>query len=174
MTDSPLLLRLMCFIAVTDLHFPLIRLHMAVLSRKVSLQMQLLRSFVVRVVFVFLLTSTPVDAHAGYNLTTLVGASSAMFSGNGGPASSARIFAPLAVAYNASTRSFLVSDSSNGVVRMVLPNGTIVPFAGIGCYGCCNCGSSGDGLATAVKLNYPSGIALDGSGGAYIADKSNQ
>lgn len=121
-----------------------------------------------------LLKSNPAGAQVGYNLTTLVGATSAMFSGNGGPAATARIFAPSAVAFNATTGSYLVSDSSNGAIRMVLPNGTITSFAGIGCYGCCSCGNSGDGPATSMKLNYPAGIALDGSGGLLIADKSNQ
>lgn len=126
------------------------------------------------VVLGLLLRLIPAESQAGYNLTTLVGATSAMFSGNGGPASSARIFAPTAIAVNVTTGSYLISDSSNGVVRLVLPNGTITAFAGIGCYGCCSCGNSGDGPATSVKLNYPGGIALDGFAGAYIADKSNQ
>ena len=112
------------------------------------------------------------DAQANYNLTTLAGAQSANYLGDNGPSTSARLFAPSCVVFDTSTGSFVFADSSNGAVRKVLSNGTIVRIAGQGCYGCS--GNSGDGPATSSKLNVPTGLALDGFGGIFVAEKSNQ
>ena len=63
-----------------------------------------------------------------------------------------------------------IADTSNNRVRKVSPGGTITTIAGTG-----RRGSSGDGgPATSARLYYPAGVAVDGQGNVYIADKYNQ
>jgi DNA-binding beta-propeller fold protein YncE len=54
-------------------------------------------------------------------------------------------------------------------VRRIAGDGTVGPFAGTG-----QPGFDGDaGPAVAAKLNYPQGVAVDGTGALYIADSGN-
>ena len=122
---------------------------------------------------VFFILVKQVASQAGYNLTTLVGATSSSYAGNGGPASSARLFAPGDVIFNSTTGAYIIADTLNSELRMVLKNGTITRYAGTGCYSTCG-GNTGDGEAISKKLNNPSGIDFDRVGGVFIADKNNQ
>jgi sugar lactone lactonase YvrE len=62
-----------------------------------------------------------------------------------------------------------IADSINEVVKMIAPNGTAVTVAGNN-----TAGYSGDGgPATSAQLQTPTGVALDGAGNLYIADKEN-
>ncbi|MFC5470135.1 cadherin-like beta sandwich domain-containing protein [Cohnella suwonensis] len=62
-----------------------------------------------------------------------------------------------------------IADTNNHRVRKVAPDGTISTIAGNG-----TAGYLGDGgPATAAELNYPNGVAVDGSGNVYIADSWN-
>jgi hypothetical protein len=90
------------------------------------------------------------------------------YSGDGGPAISAELNSPQAVAVDSSGDVY-IADTYNNVVREILPNGTISTFAGDG-----TPGYSGDGgPATSAELNDPSGVAVDALGNVYIADSSN-
>ena len=87
------------------------------------------------------------------------------YSGDGGPATSARLYNPYGVAVDGQG-SVYIADHLNQRVRMVSPGGTITTIAGTG-----RAGFSGDGgLATSASLSRPHGVAVDGQGNVYIAD----
>lgn len=88
------------------------------------------------------------------------------FAGDGGPATSARLSHPSAVAVNADGDIF-VADQSNCRIREVDGGtGTITTVAGDG-----SCVSAGDGhAATAAGLANPRGLALDAEGALYISE----
>jgi sugar lactone lactonase YvrE len=101
-------------------------------------------------------------------ITTIAGTGEEGFSGDGGPAISARLFWPEAVAVDGQGNVY-IADRNNHRVRGVSPGGTITTIAGTGAQG-----FSGDGgPATSAQLSYPSGIAVDGEGNVYIADRDN-
>jgi RHS repeat-associated protein len=92
------------------------------------------------------------------------------YSGDGGPATSAALNNPFGVAVD-SAGNLYISDSSNDVIRKVTAlTGNISTLAGTGMVA----GYSGDrGTATSAELNFPTGIAVDGSGNVYVSDESN-
>jgi sugar lactone lactonase YvrE len=100
----------------------------------------------------------------GYGYTTGTGG----FSGDGGPAISAEMYAPFAMAFDKSGNMY-ICDQANHRVRKVNTSGTISTFAGNG-----SGTYSGDGgPATSAGIS-PDGIAVDASGNVYIADGSNR
>jgi sugar lactone lactonase YvrE len=92
-----------------------------------------------------------------------------MYSGDGGPATRARLSdSPGGLAFDAA-RNFYIADTTNHCVRMVTTAGIISTVAGSGISG-----FSGDGgSATGAQLSYPSYLAFDASGNLYIADSLN-
>jgi sugar lactone lactonase YvrE len=106
--------------------------------------------------------------NAAGTIQTIAGGN-AGFSGDGGPATAARLNRPRCVLVDAAGR-ILVADTDNHCVRMIDTAGIITTLAGIGTRG----GYTGDGVAaTATRLNHPFGLALDGAGNLYIADVDN-
>ncbi len=100
----------------------------------------------------------------GGTITTVAGGGVFKFSGDGGPATSALLNKPLAVAVDAAG-AFYVADG-NWRVRKVSPSGTIATVAGNGILG-----YSGDGgPATSASLTFTFALALDAGGNLYIAD----
>ena len=91
------------------------------------------------------------------------------YSGDGGPATSARLNLPGEIAFDSNGNLF-IADSQNGRVRRVdASTGIITTVAGNGGFT-----FSGDGgLATAASLNHPAGVALDTNGNLFIADAYN-
>jgi uncharacterized protein (TIGR03437 family) len=85
--------------------------------------------------------------------------------GDGGPGTSATLRLPEGVALD-NTGQLFIADENGAKVRKLSVAGIITTFAGTGYYG-----YSGDGgTATGAQLGYPTGVAVDGSGNAYIAD----
>ena len=101
-------------------------------------------------------------------IITVAGDSTAGYSGDGGAATSAELYNPIGVGFDASGNLY-IADYLNNRIRKVTPSGTISTVAGNGTRG-----YSGDGgTATAAELNYPGGVAFDASGDLYIADAFN-
>ena len=102
------------------------------------------------------------------NVITTVAGSTWVFSGDGGPATSAPLGAIGGVAADA-TGAVYASDASDCLVVKILPSGILRVVAGNGIRG-----FSGDGgPATSAALDGPSGVAVDGAGNLYIADTFN-
>jgi sugar lactone lactonase YvrE len=103
-------------------------------------------------------------------ITTAAGNGTAGYSGDGGPATGAQLFAPKDVALDASGNLY-IADNFNNRVRMVSSAGVMVTAAGGGLPGS---GFSGDGgSATSAQLNGPTGVAVDDAGSLYVADTGN-
>jgi uncharacterized protein (TIGR03437 family) len=101
-------------------------------------------------------------------IKTVAGVTAAGFTGDGGPATNARLTTPKGVAVDAAGNVFIV-DTFNGRIRVVTPDGIISTVAGTGAPG-----FGGDGgPANSASLFFPTGIALDSSGKVYIADNQN-
>jgi uncharacterized protein (TIGR03437 family) len=96
------------------------------------------------------------------------GAQSAGFSGDGGPATSARLNNPVGLAIDDAGNIYF-ADLNNQRVRRIDANGVITTIAGNG-----SVGFAGDGgPATAARLNAPHGVGVDAQGNVYIADTTN-
>jgi len=89
-------------------------------------------------------------------------------SGDGGPAASALLNNPTALAVDASG-NHMVTDSGNNRVRKVSASGIITTIAGNG-----TSGFSGDGgLGINAKIQHPRVLAADVAGNVYFADVLN-
>jgi sugar lactone lactonase YvrE len=110
-----------------------------------------------------------VDTSNPPNITTFAGTSVCGYSGDGGPAASAKLNQPAGVWVD-SHNNVYIADTNNFIVRKVTAGGTISTVAGTpGTQG-----YLGDGdPATAAELRYPSAVSLDGAGNLYIADTNN-
>jgi sugar lactone lactonase YvrE len=103
-------------------------------------------------------------------ITTVAGDGLFGFSGDFGPATSARLNDPIDVAVDAFGNLFIADYGNHAIRRVDVETGIITTVAGTGV-----AGFSGDGgPATAAQLNGPSGVALDGDGNLFIADSNNQ
>jgi sugar lactone lactonase YvrE len=95
------------------------------------------------------------------------------FSGDGGPATEARVNCPAGLAFDRRGDLF-VADTVNNRVRMIDPKGVISTIAGSGPTGLDAGTYVGDGgPATEAQLNFPNGLAVDAAGNVYIADHGN-
>jgi hypothetical protein len=102
-------------------------------------------------------------------ISTIVGSGVQGFGGDGGPAVSAMLNAPMGLAVGGDGRVF-VADSHNDRIRVIATDGTISTFAGSGARG-----FSGDGgPATAAALSMPRGLLVTASGAVIFADSNNQ
>jgi len=105
---------------------------------------------------------------SSFNITTFAGNHTAGSTGDGGVATSAELYSPIAVALDPSGNLY-IADSLNNKVRKVAPTGKISTLAGNGTQG-----YTGDGgVATSAELNTPYGLAVDASDNLYIADLVN-
>jgi sugar lactone lactonase YvrE len=106
-------------------------------------------------------------------LSPIAGTGFAGFGGDGGPATSARLYNPGGLAVDKSGNLFII-DNGNGRVRKVTPDGIISTIAGNGIGLPGGVGSSGDGgPATSARLGAPSRIVVDSSGNLFISDSAN-
>lgn len=107
-----------------------------------------------------------VDANTG--IITTVAGSTQGFSGDGGPATSAKLSYPRGLATDSSGNLF-ISDTYNNRIRMVDSGGVITTVAGTGAAGY----SGDDGAATAAQLDYPMDVAVDSADNLLVLDASN-
>jgi hypothetical protein len=102
-------------------------------------------------------------------IKTVAGTGAAGFSGDGGPAISAKLNRPVGIALDAA-RKLYVADCYNQRIRVIDLSGGITTLAGDG-----KPGFSGDGgHAMSASLRFPSGVSVSASGNVYIADWHNQ
>ena len=102
-------------------------------------------------------------------ITTIAGTGEWGFSGDGGPATAARLNRPYGVAVD-SAGNLYIADTENVRIRKVDSAGVISTVAGTGEFG----GFGGDGgPAIQADLDSPSGVAVDGAGNLFIADTYN-
>lgn len=101
-------------------------------------------------------------------ISTIAGTGSCFISGDGGPASAARLQYPYGVACDGAGNIY-IADEGNNRIRKINASGIISTIAGSPTYG-----FTGDGgPSTAARLYYPSGIASDAAGNVYICDINN-
>jgi len=107
-------------------------------------------------------------------VTVIAGNGEAGYSGDGGPATEARLHYPRGLAVSADGALY-IADMGNNCIRKVGPGGIITTFAGNGWTDDWGVGRfSGDGrLATRASLNRPVGLAVSADGSLYIADSWN-
>jgi hypothetical protein len=109
-----------------------------------------------------------VDGATGI-ITTIAGTGVTGESGDGGPATQAKLTEPRTMAL-AGDGSLLFTEPRVNRIRRVDPSGIITTFAGTG-----KAGFSGDGgPASRAELNFNRGVAVDGAGTVWIADSLNQ
>jgi uncharacterized protein (TIGR03437 family) len=99
-------------------------------------------------------------------ITTVAGNGSAGFSGDNGPATSARLGLPWGVAVD-SAGNLYIADTYNSRIRRV-SNGVITTVAGGG-----TAFPGDNGPATNAMLAGTTGVAVDSAGNIYIADTGN-
>ncbi len=102
-------------------------------------------------------------------IETIAGNGNGFYSGDGGTATAAELYNPMAVAADPAG-NLVVADSNNNAIRQVdLTTGVITTLAGNG-----NWGYGGDNAAaTSASLNDPMGVAVNASGDIFIADTGN-
>ncbi len=101
-------------------------------------------------------------------ITTVAGTGRPGYSGDGGPATRARLAGPHSV-YALDDGGVLIADTLNHRVRRVLPDGRIVTVAGTG-----RRGYRGDGgRATLARLDQPKAVAVTPDGGILVGDAEN-
>jgi hypothetical protein len=114
------------------------------------------------------------------NIYTLVGNGRVGFSGDRGPATKARVFAPSSVTVDPSG-NLLIADTRNNRIRILaatsgtfygqaMEAGDIYTILGDGLLG-----YAGDGApATACELDHPNGVVVDRAGDVIVADSGNR
>jgi uncharacterized protein (TIGR03437 family) len=99
-------------------------------------------------------------------ISTYAGNTTAGFSGDNGPATSAELNIPDHIIFDSSDNLY-IADQLNGRIRKVTPAGVISTVAGAGRSG----PPSGDGqLALLANIPRPTGLALDYSGNLYVSE----
>jgi sugar lactone lactonase YvrE len=102
-------------------------------------------------------------------LTTIAGTGTPGFSGDNGPATSAQVDLPTALALDAQNNLYLADTRNHRIRRIAATTGLITTIAGNGTQG-----FSGDNApATAASIDSPTGLALDVSNNLYLADTHN-
>jgi len=119
-----------------------------------------------------------ISTYAGqsYTVTNLFGnpAQGAGLSGDGGPATKAKLHSPFQLAID-KVGNMYVADVANNRIRIINTSGTISVFAGGNGGFSSSYGYAGDGYqATNAKLFNPTGVAVDTNLNVYIADTRNQ
>jgi sugar lactone lactonase YvrE len=102
-------------------------------------------------------------------INTISGNGSSSFSGDGGPASSATLFQPHFLSFDASGNLFIADMGNNRIREILASNGTITTLSGDGMVG-----YNGNNIpAITSQLSNPTSVSVDDSGNVYFADNGN-
>lgn len=102
-------------------------------------------------------------------ITTVAGDGDPSFGGDGGPATSAKLWGPMSV-YVDEGGNIYIADAGNKRIRKVDADGTITTIAGTGVSG-----YNGDGIsANSAMIGFPRGVSKGKNGNIYIGDISNR
>jgi hypothetical protein len=101
-------------------------------------------------------------------ISSVAGNGVAGYSGDGGLATFARLNSPYSVAVDLSGNMY-IADKGNNRIRKVSTSGVISTLAGTGV-----AAYSGDGGLSILAEVQPLGVAVDGAGNLYFADKTNR
>ncbi len=122
-----------------------------------------------KLLFLFIVIASIAKQAQAQIINTIAGTGVGGYTGDGGQATNAKLYYPTGVVIDA-VGNLYIADYNNQCIRKVTASGVITTVAGTG-----TLGYGGDGgAATAAKLNYPFGVAVDAAGNLYIADYSNQ
>lgn len=109
-----------------------------------------------------------VDASTGAT-SVVAGTGASGFSGDLGPAVSARLGSPVCVRVDAAGNLYIADQGKNVIRQVNAQSGMINTIAGTGAPGYAGNG----GIPTGAGLKNPTGLALDSAGNIYIADYAN-
>jgi sugar lactone lactonase YvrE len=98
-------------------------------------------------------------------MTTVAGTGQRGYSGDGGPATRAKLNRPDGVVFDAAGNMY-IDDENNSRVRKVTPNGIITTIGGTGTVGCSGTG----GPATAAQMANPHGMGFGPDGALYVSE----
>ena len=103
------------------------------------------------------------------NVTTIAGTGAAGSTGDGGPATAARLNGPTRIAFNAAGDLFIADSVNNKIRKVTMSTGVITTVVGTG-----TAGNTGDGgAALSARLRNPYDVAFSTDGTMYIADRGN-
>jgi type IX secretion system substrate protein/NHL repeat-containing protein len=109
-----------------------------------------------------------ITTYAGTGYGAGLAAGHGDYTGDGGPATGARLNFPAGITADKFGNLF-IADASNSVIRKVNASGAISTYAGTGL-----AGYYGDGGAPgSARFSFPSGVAVDVLGNLFIADQGN-
>jgi sugar lactone lactonase YvrE len=98
-------------------------------------------------------------------ITTVAGTGQRGYSGDGGPATKAKLNRPLGVVFDA-VGTMYIADENNSRIRKVDASGIITTVGGTGELGC----SGNGGSATAAPIQNPHGIGFGPDGSLYMSE----
>ncbi len=103
------------------------------------------------------------------NVTTIAGTGTAGSTGDGGPATAARLNGPTRIAFNAAGDLFIADSANNKIRKVTMSTGLISTVVGTG-----TAGNTGDGgAALSARLRNPYDVTFAADGTMYIADRGN-
>ncbi len=104
-------------------------------------------------------------------ISTVAGNGTGGFLGDGAAATSARLNEPNDVAVDSAGNLYIADQANQRIRKVTAADGFINTVAGSNG----TAGFTGDGAAaTSARLGQPTGVAVDGAGNIYIADRFNQ
>src|SRR5438105_13805388 len=106
------------------------------------------------------------SVYTPYTFTTFAG--NAGYGSADGPGNDARFYQPAGAAVDTAGNIF-VADSENHTIRKVTPTGAVTTLAGLA-----GIPGSTDGTGSGARFYFPSGVAVDGAGGVFVADRNNK
>jgi sugar lactone lactonase YvrE len=105
-------------------------------------------------------------------ITTIAGTGTGGYSGDGGPATSAKLYNPEGLAVDSSGNVYFAEEANNVIRKLTAANGIISTIAGKATL---QGGFFGDGgPALNATLSAPTDVALDNAGNVYVADSANR